>query len=40
MKPSKGNKVSVSTFETYETDNVIGFKRIEVGSKKKVKFAW
>ena len=40
MELSLGNIVSVSTFEAYLTNNVIGFKSIEVGGEKMVNFSW
>ena len=36
----KGNMVSLQTFQTYETNNVIGYKTINIEGKIMVNFAW
>ena len=40
MESTKGNMVSLQTFKTYETDNVIGYKTTNIEEKVMVNFAW
>ena len=40
MESTKGNMVSLKTFQTYETNNVVGYKTINIQGKIKVNFAW
>ena len=40
MESTKGNMVSLQTFQTYETNNVIGYKTINIEGKIMVNFAW
>ena len=40
MESMKGNMVSLQTFQTYETNNVIGYKTINTEGKIMVNFAW
>ena len=40
MESTKGNKVSLQTFQTYETDNVIGYKTTNIEGKIMVNFGW
>ena len=40
MESTKGNMVSLQTFQTYETNNVIGYKTINTEGKIMVNFAW
>ena len=41
MESTKGNMVSLpKTFQTYETNNVIGYKTINIEGKIMVNFAW
>ena len=40
MESTKGNMVSLQTFQTYETNNVIGCKTINIEGKIMVNFAW
>ena len=39
MESTKGNMVSLQTFQTYET-NVIGYKTVNIEGKIMVNFAW
>ena len=36
----KGNMVSLQNFQTYETNNVIGYKTINIEGKIIINFAW
>ena len=40
MESTKGNMVSLQTFQTYETNNVTGCKTINIEGKIMVNFAW
>ena len=40
MESTKGNIVSLQTFQTYETNNVIVYKTINIEGKIMVNFAW
>ena len=40
MESTKGNMVSLQTFEIYETNNVTGYKTINIEGKIMVNFAW
>ena len=40
MESRKGNMVSLQTFQTHETNNVIGYKTINIKGKIMVNFAW
>ena len=40
MESTKGNIVSLQTFQTYETSNVIVYKTINIEGKIMVNFAW
>ena len=40
MESKKGNMVSLQTFEIYETNNVTGYKTINIEGKIMVNFAW
>ena len=40
MESTKGNMVSLQTFQTYKTNNIIGYKTINIEGKIIVNFAW
>ena len=40
MESTKGNMVSLQTFQTYETNNVMEYKTINIEGKIMVNFAW
>ena len=40
MESTKGKMVSLQTFQTYETNNVIVYKTINIEGKIMVNFAW
>ena len=40
MESTKGNTVSLQTFQTYEANNFIGYKTINTEGKIMVNFAW
>ena len=40
MESKKGNTVSLQTFQTYEANDVIGYKTINTEGKIMVNFAW
>ena len=40
MESTKGNMVSLQTFQTYKTNNIIGYKTINFEGKIIVNFAW
>ena len=40
MESTKGNMVSLQTFQIYETNNVTGYKTINIEGKTMVNFAW
>ena len=40
MESTKGNMVSLQTFQIYETNNVTGYKTINIEGKIMVNFAW
>ena len=40
MESTKGDMVSLQTFQTYKTNNIIGYKTINIEGKIIVNFAW
>ena len=40
IESTKGNMVSLQTFQTYETNNVIGYETINIEGKIMLYFAW